>query len=206
MAKQKKISIKDLDSALKKDNRIGVENKIEWNGLDILVKYTVSLKDIMSIAEGVTRICFTDEGIFIPEVKDFAFKCFVIDTYSNVALPSDTEKKYDIAVCSGLFEAIVPYIYQKQLYELQCAVEDKVAHRAQANIEMITKQMEELYNKFNEICNGMTEITSQINPDDISKLADAMANGSLSEEKIVEAYMKQSKPKVKIKTNLKAGE
>ena len=60
---------------------------------------------------------------------------------------------------------------------------------------MIKVQVEELYNKFDDMLNSMNEVMSQINPEDISKLSEAMSSGALSEEKIVEAFMKQSKPK-----------
>ena len=195
MAKQKKILIKDLDEALKRDSRVNSISNVEWNGLTIQVKYTISLKDMMTLVDGVVRACFTDEGTYLPEVKNFALKCSIIDAYTNIALPSDIERQYAISEGSGLFEYILPYICHSQVEDITKSIDDKVSTKAQANIEMIKVQVEELYNKFDDMLNSMNEVMSQINPEDISKLSEAMSSGALSEEKIVEAFMKQSKPK-----------
>lgn len=195
MAKQKKILIKDLDEALKRDNRANFISNVEWNGLTIQVKYTISLKDMMALVDGVVRACFTDEGVYLPEVKNFALKCSIIDAYTNIALPSDIERQYAISEGSGLFEYVLPYIYHSQVEDITKSIDDKVYTKAQANIEMIKVQVEELYNKFDDMLNSMNEVMSQIHPEDISKLSEAMSSGALSEEKIVEAFMKQSKPK-----------
>lgn len=81
----------------------------------------------------------------------------------------------------------------RQLNELTDAISEKVDNMARANIENINKQMNDVYNAFNELQNHFGQILSGVNAEDVSKLVQSIAEGKIDEDKIVQAYLSQNK-------------
>lgn len=190
--KSKKISITAFDKIMREENT-PIEI-IEWHGIDVTIRKTLSLKDALTFVDTVSKSCFDSEtGAYMPEVKVFAMKCCILEMYANFSLPANVEHKYDLVYNTDAVDTVLKHINMRQLNELTDAISEKVDNMAQANIENINKQMNDVYNAFNELQNHFGQILSGVNAEDVSKLVQSIAEGKIDENKIVQAYLSQNK-------------
>lgn len=204
MAKTPKISISTFDKIV--ENTYTPSKTVEWHDTEIVIKNTLSLSEMMAFVDGVTKSCFTsDNGTYLPEVKDFAIKCCVLEMYTNISMPSNVEHKYRLIYCSDVISIVMVHINNQQMDEIIRAINNKVDHIAQANIEMINKQASELYSSFDSLQKQFTEVFSGVDANEVSKLVGAITDGKLDEEKLVRAYTRQTLPK-KQKENRKGSD
>ena len=95
--KNRRISINAMDSIMKTQyENITTEC---WNEIDITIKRTISLGDMLSFVNDVVASCFQDNGEFMPEVLDFAIRSNIILKYSNVSLPDNLEHIVRLRYC-----------------------------------------------------------------------------------------------------------
>lgn len=190
--KSKKISITAFDKIMREENT-PIEI-IEWHGIDVTIRKTLSLKDALIFVDTVSKSCFDSEtGEYTPEVKVFAMKCCILEMYANFSLPANVEHKYDLVYNTDAVDTVLKHINMRQLNELTDAISEKVDNMARANIENINKQMNDVYNAFDELQNHFGQILSGVNAEDVSKLVQSIAEGKIDEDKIVQAYLSQNK-------------
>lgn len=195
MAKAKKITVKAFEKVMK-ETYIPTET-FDWNGIEVTVKKTLSLRESLEFVDGVVKSCFTrDTNTYIPEIKDFATKVCILEKYANFTMPNSTEAQYTLVYCTDAVERVLEYINPRQFNEICVAIAKKVDNLAQANIEAVNKQMNELYNTFDNLQNQLVALFDGVNNEDIRAVAGALANGMLDEEKLVKAYVNQSAVKV----------
>lgn len=192
--KTKKISVSTFDKIMR-DTSTPVET-VEWNGIEITIKKTLSLREMLAFVDSVTKSCFmSDTGAYLPEVETFVIKCCVLEMYANFTLPSNVEHKYDLIYNTDAFDVVIEHINMKQFNEIVDAISAKVENMAQANIETINTQMQEICLAFNNLQKQVDDIFSGFNAEDMSKFMGAIADGKLDEGKLVQAYMEQGKTK-----------
>ena len=184
--KIKKLSINAFEKAVKET--ANTQTNVEWNGLDIIIKHTIGIRDMLRFVEGVFQSCFSDDGEYIPEVRDFAIKSCLLKYYTNISLPSNVERRYDLIYSSDITEVVLEYVNEAQLSEIVKASDARIKHTANANIEALNKQMRDLYSTFENLQTNIEEIFSGINADDVKGLVSAVSNGGIDEGKIIDAY------------------
>ena len=190
--KIKKISINALEKCVE-ESAPSVVN-IEWRGLDVTVSRRLGFADMMKFVDGVVNLCFSDDGTYLPEIMDFAIRCNVLEMYANFTLPSNIEKRYELVYACDAYSAIMGAIDRNQFDVMMRAIEDKADNRAQANIEAINRQMNELYAAFENLESRLSTVFDGIDGDTMKQLIGAMSNGSLDETKLMNAYMESKKP------------
>ena len=190
--KSKRVSITSFEKIMKETHTPFI--KIDWHGIEVTVKHTLSLSEVMSFVDSVTKSCFTDDrGVYLPEVKDFAIKCNILDMYANFALPANVERRYDLVYCTDAVESVLANINTAQYHEIVDAINDKIDNLAQANIEAVHSQMNELYTAFDGLQSQMSKIFDGVNVEDITKMVGAISGSSFDEEKLVQAFINQKK-------------
>lgn len=186
--KIKKVSINAIEKVVKEN--YSPTKTIDWNGLEIVITPTISLKNMLGFVKDVSENCFAeDDGAYLPEVKDFAVKNAVIAYYTNLTLPTNTESRYDLIYMSGLANIIIAHINQEQFNDIIKAINTKVEHIANANIDSVNKQINNIYAAFENIQTNMEELFSGVDNNDLKGLISAISNGQLDENKVVEAYL-----------------
>lgn len=184
----KKISISVFEKIMKETHT--ATKNVEWNGVEITIKNTLSFKEVLSFVDSVTKSCFTtDSGSYLPEVKEFVIKCCILEMYANFAMPINVERKYDLVYCTDAVNVVMDNINRVQLDEIIEAINDKIDNIAQANIEAVNKQMNELYSAFDNLQEQMTGIFAGIGTDEISKLIGAISGDKFDEDKLIQAYI-----------------
>lgn len=186
--KSKRISVTAMDEIFK---RYQETETVQWNGLDVVIKKNLSMTDMLNFVDSVVNSCFdTQTGEYRPEAKDFAMRANILTRYANFALPErNVEHQYEIAVLSGAADMVLEYVNATQFYEMRCAIDAKIEHKASANIQVLNKKFDDVVTEFENLQNKMSAMFTGVTPDDLKKLAETLANGNFSEEKIVEAMM-----------------
>lgn len=189
--KNRRISINAMDSIMKTQyENITTER---WNEIDITIKRTISLGDMLSFVNDVVASCFQDNGEFMPEVLDFAIRSNIILKYSNVSLPDNLEHRYAILYCTDIVNFVRGYADQEQVDEIINAIHQKVDYLCNTNVRAIQSKLNELISAFDNLQSKTADVFNNISSEDVAKLASVLSSGDLSEDKIVAAYMDRVK-------------
>ena len=187
--KVRKIPVKEFNRVMKET--YVPEETFVWNDIEVTIKKNISLKEMLGFVDAAVNSCFSEAtNTYMPEVKDFAIRVNVLERYANFTMPSDVEAQYDLVYCTDIFERILEHINIAQFDDILTAIEKRTTHMAQANIEAINQQMNELYTSFDNIQTCLGGIFNNINEDDIRNISNALSNGTIDEEKLVNAYIK----------------
>lgn len=193
MAKKKikRISVNAMDEILK---RFENTETVQWNGLDVVITKTLSLEEMMAFADSVVKSCFDQtSGTYMPEIKDFAIRSNVMERYANFTLPSKVENQYDMVMRSGAFEMILNHVNHAQFNELMRAIEAKLQNSAEANVQMVFRKFDDVVTSFEGLQDKVGALFAGVDQADIGKLMSAISEHGVSEEKVVKAYMEQTK-------------
>ena len=184
---KEKFSIEDF-------NRIVTENfdstvDIDWKGLPFHIKKHLSLEEMIRFVRDVTLSCFAEKtNEYLPEIKDFAIRCCILESYAGFPLPESITEKYEIVYSSDIVTTIVQNIDHMQFNSILEAIDRKVEHQAQSNIEALNRQVSEAITKFYDLEESLSEIFNGIDNKTVSKIAEAIASGSFDESKLVKAF------------------
>lgn len=196
MAKTKKISINAFDKIVK-ENYAPVTT-IEWHGQEVVIKCTLSFKEMLEFVDSVTKTCFTmTTNTYMPEVKDFAVKSNILEKYANFTLPDNLDHRYELIYSSDAIETILTHVNYHQFNEIMAAIDAKIKNLAQSNIEATNKQMNEIYAAFTNLQTQIEGMFSGIDASNFNALIGAFGNGGLNEEKLVDAYLANTKSESK---------
>lgn len=194
LKKNGKISVGDIEKAVK-DIYVPIK-QIEWRGLTIDVKNTLNLDEMRVFVRSVITACFDANGVaYHPEMKDFAMRSVLIELYTNVSLPSGIDRIYDVVYCSDLVDVIYGAINQKQFEIMMDAVNDEIDYVINSNVEAVTKQVNTLSDTIEKLGEKFKGLFDGVDPEDIRKTLSAIGEGGINEEKLMKAYLGQTKEK-----------
>lgn len=186
--KSVKVSVRDWEKATKDNFPASVTE--QWFGIPITIRYTISFGEMIEFVEGAVASCFDDDYGYLPEVKEFAIYNNILGYYTNMTLPEDLGKKYDLIYGSNIIEFVTAHISPQQLDDIYISVRQKIKHITETNVRVIEKEALRLLDAFDELQRLTGEMFSNVNVDDIRNLTHALGEyGTLDEEKIVEAIM-----------------
>lgn len=193
MAKnEKKISIGSLDKVIK-ENFVN-KTTVEWRGLEVTLKHNLSFTEVLEFVNDVVMSCFQEKSGFMPEVMDFAIKSNILSKYTNFSLPDNLEHRYEIIYNSDAVDFVCQNINIQQLREITASIDRKISHLCNTNVMNIQKQMMELVSAFENMQQKTSDMFANFTPEDLTKIIGAIDEGGLNEEKIVRAYLEQTKP------------
>ena len=193
MAKTKKV---ESDNSLKNVIEVAskVETKtIEWNGININVKDKLSIPDVSRFVAIASDICFTNSGDYLPEVYNYALYVATITVFTDFKLPESVEEQYNLIMYTDITSVILDHGNYKIYEELVGCVKEKVDYKVKLHISSIQEQSEKLLSSVEEMITKFEGIFGSISPDGITDMIKAFSGGSVDEEKIMEAYMKNKK-------------
>lgn len=183
--KTKKISINAFEGVVKDTYQPVAE--IDWHGCELRIKRTLGLSEAMSFVDLCAGVCFGDDG-YKPEKLAFAIKTSVVSMYTNISLPENVEKQYDLIYQSDIIPTIMSRINREQYDEIIFAVNAKVRYLADSETAAFNRRIEELFSNLEGIEQRIGGVLSDFSGDDIKAVIKAVSNG-VDEEKLVQAYM-----------------
>lgn len=186
-AKRKRVSINALEKVMK--STYTPEEVITWHDIEVTITKTLPLKDVIGMVNDVVESCFAlEDGDFLPEIRDFAIKSAVLEKYANFTMPSNTSAQYDLVYRTDAFAAVCAHINIEQFNEICLAVDRKLQYKTDSNVEAINRQMQTLFDSFEDIEKNLSSLFEGMNNESMAKLVDAIANGQLDEEKLMKSY------------------
>lgn len=182
-----KVNIENFKAAIAAN--FSSEVSTEWHGVAFTVKRHLTIEEMMTFVSDVVSSCFeANTGEYLPEIKDFSIRCSILESYAGFVLPKDLSEKYDMVYSSDIISFVMQYVEQTQFEAMLTAIDKKIDHQAQSNIEALNKQMNEIAAGFSALEKNLSEIFGGVDNDTISKIAGAIANGSFDEKKLVAAF------------------
>lgn len=189
MAKVKKISINALERVMKGDYEPTIS--IEWCGLEITIKKTLSLTEVIKFVEDVAETCFAKgTNDYIPEVRDFAIKSNVLEMYTNLSLPKSNDARYALIYQTDVFDEIIKYINTAQFDEMCDSINEKLKYRSSNLLAKFNEQINDVLGSVEKLGNNISNIFEGIDKETIANIAKAIANGNFDEQKFIESDMK----------------
>lgn len=184
----KKISVNALEKAIKSIYIPTVSE--EWNGLNIVIKKKLNLAETMLFIDSVVSTCIVGEnGSYAPELKSYAIRSIAIVLYTNIRLPVNEDKIYDVLYGNGIWELVTANVDKEQFNDIMKAIDSKIEYLSYSNAEAINKQAEDLYSTIEELSQKIAVLFEGVKSDDVKNIVSSFANGGIDEEKLMQAYL-----------------
>ena len=184
MARTKKNSISNILKC-KEDNIM----KVEWNNIPICIKRVIPVGDMYNIVNNVVGACFSNEGEYTPEVKDFATRLGIIIGYTDIDVVDDMSMKYELCYCTDIFDIVISNASESQILSITDAIEDKIKYLAEANMHFIYRKMDDISNSIDGFVKTAGEIFDGISAEDINSFVKNISGADFNEEKLMSAYI-----------------
>ena len=133
MAKNdKRISIAAFDKVAKEQ---AVNDTVfDWHGVEITVKYTLGLTDMMEFVHDAAESCFSESGAFVPEVMDFVIKSNILSRYARFTLPDNLEHRYALIYETDAVDVVCEHINERQLQEITASIKRRVNYVCESKV------------------------------------------------------------------------
>lgn len=196
MAKVKKISINAFEKAVKEN----FENIVvkEWFGIPVTITKTISFEEVVNFVAEVADNCFLNDGKYVPEAMQALIDCGVVRHYTNISLPSNLSSAYELVMQSGIIDFIMTEINSNQYNDILIAIRDKVEYMCDSNVAEFNRAIDKMTASMTKIQEATNNLFSNISPEDIQRIVGAYGDDRSIEERIVEEYIKQKDPELKI--------
>lgn len=181
MAQKNKVSVATIEQVMKEQFGNDVK-KVEWCGVEIEYKEVLTMVEMKAFVDGVVDASFDNDGDYMPEFTDWLIRTNMIQLYTNVRMPQNIEKQYDILYRTDLYEQIAGLIDQRQYAKIMDAIEQKLEYRRNSDVTAMRVQLSGLIQQFESMGQDLMQFT----PEDVENLEGAL-------EKMKEAGMDQPK-------------
>lgn len=189
MAKgEKKISITAIDRVMKENFRD--ETVLDWYGIEVRVKSTIPMGEMLAFVNDVVTGCFQGELGFMPELTEFLISCNILTRYANFSLPSDLEHRYKIVSGSDAVECVLPCIDERQLEEIRDSIYKKIDTLCNARAYDLEGKFRTLMEQVKQFADKTKSMFDGVDAEAMRELIEALANKKVDEEKLVQAYRK----------------
>ena len=187
--KESRISINKLESVMK-ENVIIVPMKGSED-IDITIRHTLPLKDMMQFVENVVSSCVNAEtATYTPEIKEFAIRSEILTTYANFNLPSNVEKQYEFLYCTDVLCQVMDHINNKQLHEIEVAIDERISHEVKMIETVLAAKTNEMMLRIENMVEQFETVFGGINNEDFNGVMKKLSEmGSMTEESIAKAVL-----------------
>lgn len=149
---------------------------IEWGGVEITVKRTLSLTEMIEFVANVVESCFDDSGNFMPEIMDFAVKVNIATIYANIKLPKDIKKQYELLYISNITDSIVKQVNTQQLTEILNSISAKVKYKTDSRVNAAHAEIKKIAEGFSDTKSRLDNLMSFFSDMDVKDIVQKFAN------------------------------
>lgn len=199
--KESRISINKLESVLK-ENIVVVPMRGNED-VNIIIRRTLPLKDMMQFVENVVSSCVDAEtASYTPEIKEFAIRSEILTTYANFNLPSNVEKQYELLYCTDVLCQVMEHINNKQLHEIEAAIDARIDHEVKMIETVLAAKTNEMMLRIEAMVEQFEAAFGGINSDDFNGVVKKLSEmDSMTEESIAKAVLDVQRNEIEAKTN-----
>lgn len=192
--KVKNVSINAIETVM--TERYIPTEQIDWFGNEVIIQKTLSFPEMINFINFVVNACFGDNDEYLPEAKEYAIKVCILSRYANFNISSNNANMYNLIYCTNAVETVLRYINMMQYNEILSAINEKINCRVQANVSLIKQQLETMMSAYENLERQLSGLFDGIDGDTMLKMATAIGDGRLDEEKLVKAYIAESNKEV----------
>lgn len=161
-----------------------------WNGLEVRLHPTLTLEESLKFVHEVVYSCFeANTGEYLPEIKDFAIKCSVLEMHGNIELPDNIEEKHELIYNTDLCDFVLSRINTEQLGELKLAVESKINHLTNSRAAEMEKRLDKALSDIEDLLKSVSDVLGEVDKDEVMKLLKSISDVGFDEKKLVEAFI-----------------
>lgn len=192
MAKdEKRISINAFEKIAKEQFPEYVTE--HWFDIEVTIRRSISLTEMIEFVQEIVNACILEDGSYHPEIMDFAIKSGILTHYANFTLPTNLEKQYWLIYSTGAVDMVYQHINTVQLQEIVNSANRKIDYLCDYDVAAVKAKLDKILENFATMGDQMEAIFSGVDNEDLQKVVAAVGDGKLSEEKIVSAYIDQTK-------------
>lgn len=163
---------------------------IEWLGYTIHVKRFLDFMEMMGFVNGVTAGCFAkSDNSYMPEARDFFFRCHIVEYYTNIELPDNLEEKNQLVYGTNIIETVLRNVDMGQFQAIIDAIDKKVTNIVDINVKQINDEAEFIYSQIKELYEKLTEVFSGIDKETMTSIAHAVIGTTFDEKKLIDAVI-----------------
>ena len=191
--KEKKVPVSKLAEAM---NREEVSIPLDGvEGVNIVVQRVIPLQEVMQFVVDVVASCVDEaEGKYMPEVLPFAIKAHVLTSYTNLSLPTDVKKQYDLVYNTKVVDQVVGKIDQVQYLEILDAINSRIKYATRKMSNAMVDRINEMLVHMKAFADNTEKMFSGVNGEDLASLMQNLArSGGLDEGKLVDAVFAAQK-------------
>lgn len=192
MAKKKEmVSVSKIDEVVKEQYHGTVFGTLEadWHGLKFEIQFPPSLSDMIQIASEVSDGCFLDDGRFVPEIKEFLLRKAITEHFTNVRLPQNAEKQYELLMCTDFFDQIEEVYDEDQIDAMMEPIDEKIDHIRDLQLSTERAKLNELILQFTSIGENIEKLFGGVTNADLKELVGAISKSGVDEEKLMAQYL-----------------
>lgn len=191
--KEKKVQVSKLAEAMNREEISIPLDGVE--GVNIVVQRVIPLQEVMQFVVDVVASCVDEaEGKYMPEVLPFAIKAHILTSYTNLTLPSDVRKQYDLIYNTKVVEQVTEKISQVQYFEILDAIEGRIKYATRKMSNAMAEKINELLVRMTAFADNTEELFSGLDGKDLAALMQSLAKqDGLDESKLVEAVLSAQK-------------
>lgn len=180
----RKAKIKNIDS-IKESSSKNLDVSVEMH-----VKRFIGFDEFTNAVNNIVNACFNQEtGEVNYEAVDFVERAEIIERYTDYQLPDDVRDAFTTLYETNIYENARKNIDEGQIVRLLASAEAKLeAKERKANAAAESAALA-LISRFDSVSEQMENIFGDVTPEQISGIFNAMIDGKLDEEKIVNAVM-----------------
>lgn len=183
MAKKNRISVGAWERIAKDMDKETVVT-VDWHGEQLEIKRRLTLEEVILLTDKVLSDCFVND-VFHAEVKDFAFNRAAVLLYTNLSLPVNPEKQYELILRTDIMDQIMNHVDPYQYGALQIGIDNRIDALLDTNAEVVNRQLAKISAALDEA----GKLFDGVSSDDMQKLVGAMSGMELDPEALMKAYM-----------------
>lgn len=147
----------------------------------IKIKRTLSLNEMWLATQEIVRTCCPivdtseDNGqteyreLYQPENMSFAMRRVIAAYYTNIRLPKDIDKQYDLCFNTDIIPRVSNYINTNQLQDIIDGATKQIEYKKQSSLS-VTNKLENIISTISSALNGLENISKE----DIDKIIESM--------------------------------
>ena len=151
------------------------------NAFKVIVKPHLSFSEAMDFVDSVINLTFDEEGNYYSVFADFALRRYTILYYTNMTLPDDMSKQYELLYGAHVYDVIAENINNEQRYHILDAVnrqmrfeEQKILSSARAEVNNAVEQISKLADRYE----AFMETAQKLAGPDLFDLAKRLQNSA----------------------------
>lgn len=121
-----KVSITKFESMIKENT---VDIPVPDTDIVLKVNRRLGLDKMLAFVNNVVSICFNDDGDYMPQVHEFVFRVNVLNMYTNLTMPKDINRQYDLCYGTDAYDLVYEHISGEQIQDIRDAIDKSISYR-----------------------------------------------------------------------------